>query len=80
MRDAITLQQRGIPAVALVTERFVSLAQHVARGQGMPHLPLVVLPPQVDFMTPEELKPIADRAFEDVAGKLVAPAPPKRAV
>lgn len=75
MRDAITLQQRGIPSVALVTERFVSLAQHVARGQGMPDLPLVVLPPQVDFLAPEDLQPIADRAFEEVVGKLVAPAP-----
>ncbi|MEK7874136.1 MAG: hypothetical protein AAB502_09810 [Chloroflexota bacterium] len=80
MRDTITLQQRGIPAVALVTERFVSLAQHVARGQGMPNLPLIVLPPQVDFMTPSELQPVADKAFEEVVGKLTAPEPRKPAV
>ena len=47
----------------MVTERFVNLAQHVAKGQGMPSLPMVVLPANVDFLSPEELRTVADKAF-----------------
>ncbi|MEK7681565.1 MAG: hypothetical protein AAB369_01905 [Chloroflexota bacterium] len=80
MRDAIELGKKGIPTVAMVTERFVNLAQHVAKGQGMPSLPMVVLPANVDFLSPEELRVVADKAFSEVAGKLASARQRKPAV
>lgn len=80
MRDAIDLEKKGIPTVAMVTERFVNLAQHVAKGQGMPSLPMVVLPANVDFISPEDLQKVADKAFGEVMGKLAAAAPRQPAV
>ncbi|MDO8531536.1 MAG: hypothetical protein Q7T26_05115 [Dehalococcoidia bacterium] len=79
MGDAIELTQRGVPAVALVTQRFLALAQAVARGKGVPNLPIVVLPPNVDYMSEAELGPVADTAFDEAVSKLVRPGKPQPA-
>lgn len=67
------MQKKGIPSVAVVTERFLSLAEAVAKSKGMPDLPMVILPHNVEFMTPEDLKKTADRAHPHVAKALKQP-------
>jgi hypothetical protein len=42
--DAIIIARSGIPAVALITDRFVDQGRMVAAARGMPHLPHVRLP------------------------------------
>ena len=44
MLDAINLEKRGIPAVAVVTEPFIQTAQAVAELNGVPGYPFVVVP------------------------------------
>lgn len=44
MRDGIQAARRGIPAVSLVTEKFWSQGDFVARSEGMTDLPRVRLP------------------------------------
>ena len=44
MLDAINLEKRGIPAVAVVTEPFVKTAKAVAELNGLPGYPFVVVP------------------------------------
>ena len=44
MLDAINLEKRGIPAVAVVTEPFVKTAQAVAELNGVSGYPFVVVP------------------------------------
>lgn len=44
MRDGINFANRGIPAVALVTEEFWSQGDFVARSLGMPDVPRIKLP------------------------------------
>ncbi|MBI4307590.1 MAG: hypothetical protein HY684_02160 [Chloroflexi bacterium] len=80
MGDAIELEQRGVPAVALVTERFLALAQAVAKGKGMPDLSIVVLPPNVDYMSEADLRLVADRAFDQAVVRLHKPGKPQPAV
>jgi hypothetical protein len=44
VRDAISMGARGIPSVALVTERFWDLSAFIAVGAGMEAVPRVQLP------------------------------------
>lgn len=44
MLDSANLERLGIPSVTIVTEPFVPAARAVARSQGLPDLPLVVVP------------------------------------
>jgi hypothetical protein len=56
----------------MVTERFVPLAQAVSRGREVPDLPMVILPPDVEQMTVEELRPIARKALEEALERITA--------
>ncbi len=60
MRDGAKLARLGIPAIALVTERFVDQGDFVARSVGLPDLPRVRLPHPVAGTGKESLKRIAD--------------------
>jgi hypothetical protein len=42
--DAIIIARAGVPAVALITERFVEQGRMIAAARGMPGLPQVRLP------------------------------------
>jgi hypothetical protein len=42
--DAIIIARSGIPAVALITERFAEQGRMIAAARGMPDLPQVRLP------------------------------------
>ena len=59
MRDGAKLARKGIPAIALVTERFVEQGDFVARSVGLPDLPRVRLPHPVAGTGKESLRRIA---------------------
>jgi hypothetical protein len=42
--DAIDIARSGVPAVALITDRFVDQGRMIAAARGMPDLPQVRLP------------------------------------
>jgi hypothetical protein len=44
VRDAVNVARAGVPAVALVTARFLPAAAYVARSVGMPNVPVAELP------------------------------------
>lgn len=59
MRDGAKLARLGIPAIALVTERFVNQGDFVARSVGLPDLPRVRLPHPVAGTGKDALRHIA---------------------
>ncbi len=59
MRDGAKLARLGIPAIALVTERFVDQGDFIARSVGLPDLPRVRLPHPVAGTGKESLREIA---------------------
>lgn len=71
------MRQRGLPSVTLVTERFLPLAKSVARSRGIPDLPIVVLPRDVDTLPPEQLRQVATQAFREAVA-LVLSSPARR--
>ena len=56
VHDAAEFTKQGRPALAFVTERFVTLADVVARGKGVAQLPIVVLPPDFEQSPHDEMR------------------------
>ncbi len=43
MHDALAAEKKGIPAVAIMTEPFESIARAVARLNGLPDYPFILI-------------------------------------
>ena len=68
MHDAIAAERRGIPAVAVMTDRFEPTARAVAELNGLPSYPYVVIEHPIANNTDEVLRAKA----EAVIGRIVA--------
>ena len=66
----MTAERLGVPAMAVMTERFVSAAELMARVLGMPGYPFVVIPHPVSSASNDELRAMARIAVEQV-GRLL---------
>ncbi len=44
MHDAISAEQAGVAATAIITDRFVQTTQVMAQVSGMPRFPIAVIP------------------------------------
>jgi len=51
----VELEQRGVPAVVLVTESFAPVARASATARGLPDLPVVVFPADIEDRTVAEV-------------------------
>jgi hypothetical protein len=60
VRDGIMAAHLGIPAVALVTEKFWPQGDFVAGSLGMPDIPRVKLPHPVAGTGPDNLQRVAE--------------------
>jgi hypothetical protein len=67
MHDAIAAERRGIPAVAVMTDRFVPTARAVAELNGLPEYPYVVIPHPIANASDDDLRAKA----EAVIGRIV---------
>jgi hypothetical protein len=68
MHDALAAEIRGIPAVAVMTDRFEATARAVAELNGLPAYPYVVIEHPIANNTDEVLRTKA----EAVIGRVIA--------
>jgi hypothetical protein len=70
--DSANLEKLGIPTVTVVTAPFVPAARAVARSQGLPDLPLVVVPhdylEEDDAAIRAKLEPLLDDILSALFG------------
>ena len=66
MHDTVDLEARGIPSVFVATEQFVDGADAQAKALGADPAAVYVEHPIQD-RTPDEMREIADRAFDAIA-------------
>jgi hypothetical protein len=66
----VRFAERGLPAVALVTEKFWSQGASVAAFAGMPDLPRVQLPHPVAGRDREDMAVIARAVAEQIVAGL----------
>ena len=68
----MTAERLGVPAMAVMTERFVSAAELMARVLGMPGYPFVVISHPVSSATGDDLRAKARTTIEEVRRLLLA--------
>ncbi len=65
------LETRGIPSVGVATTEFVQAAD--AQAKSLAYDPaLIFVPHPIQDRTDDELRQIADDAFDDIVDKLIA--------
>ena len=69
----MTAERLGVPAMAVMTERFVSAAELMSRVLGMPGYPFVIIPHPVSSATDDKLRDMARIVAEEVPGLLILP-------
>ena len=73
----MTAERRGIPAVGIMTEKFVSAAELMGRVLGADGYPFVSIPHPISSATGEQLAAAARTAAAECAA-LLASTPPSR--
>lgn len=70
MLDSVNLEKLGVPTVTVVTAPFEPAAKAVARSQGLPDLPLVIVPH--DYLEEDDARIEAKLAavFDDIVQAL----------
>jgi hypothetical protein len=69
----VTAERLGVPAMAVMTERFVSAAELMARVLGMPGYPFAIIPHPVSSAVDDELRNMARLAADGVRRRLISP-------
>jgi hypothetical protein len=71
------VEARGIPAVVLGTDAFLSLARAQSAKHGLPHLPVALVPHPIGGIDPAIVRGKAEAIVEEVLAALTTdPAPP----
>jgi len=73
LHDAITAERQGVPAIGVMTERFVSAAELMGRALGMPGYRFAVIAHPISSASPEQLADYARRVVEQARGILLRP-------
>ncbi len=72
MHDALAAESKGIPAVAIMTERFEQSARAVAELHGVPGYPFVVIPHPIANDDDADLRAKAELAVHRLVPLLTA--------
>jgi hypothetical protein len=71
LHDAITAERQGVPAIGVMTERFVSAAELMARALGMPGYQFVAIGHPISSASSEQLADYARQTVEQARGLLL---------
>jgi hypothetical protein len=55
LHDSIAAERQGVPAIAVITEQFVSAAELMCRALGMPNYKFVVVAHPISSASDDEL-------------------------
>jgi len=70
VRDGVKLARRGVPAVALVTDKFWAQGDFIARSVGMPDVPRTRLPHPVAGSGHDNMRKVASHIAPDIIASL----------
>ena len=63
MHDAISLEKKGVPTVAVISDAFVGNAKTVAKLSGIPDYPYLVLPHPVSSLDEDGIQKLVTAYF-----------------
>jgi hypothetical protein len=70
VRDAVAALRNDVPSVIICTRQFVGLARNLARMDGFGEVPIIGLPFPLETHPEEDVRKIAQEAFEDIQSVL----------
>jgi hypothetical protein len=73
LHDAVTAERLGVPAVGVMTERFVSAAELMSRVLGMAGYEFAVIPHPVSSASDADLRTMADMTLGQLRRLLLQP-------
>jgi hypothetical protein len=73
LHDAIAAERLGVPAIGVMTERFASAAEMMARAIGMPGYEFAVIGHPISSASPEQLEAFAQETIRQARGLLLRP-------
>jgi hypothetical protein len=73
LHDAVTAERLGVPAIGVMTERFVSAAELMSRVLGMEGYEFAVIPHPVSSASDDDLKAMAGRTLAQIQRLLLRP-------
>ena len=72
MHDGVFFEDHGIPTATIVSSEFVGAARAQAAALGATDYRTVVVPHPIQPLTREEVRALADKAFDDILGRIRA--------
>jgi hypothetical protein len=73
LHDAVTAERLGVPAIAVMTERFVSAAELMSRVLGMEGYQFAVIPHPVSSASDADLRAMAAMTLGQIRRLLLKP-------
>jgi alkanesulfonate monooxygenase SsuD/methylene tetrahydromethanopterin reductase-like flavin-dependent oxidoreductase (luciferase family) len=70
VHDGVFFEDRGIPTATIISAEFVRAAAAQARALGADDYRTVVVAHPIQPLTREEVRALADKAFDDVLARL----------
>ena len=70
MHDGVFFEERGIPTATIISTEFVRAAAAQARALGADEYRTVVVAHPIQPLTRDEVRLLADRAFDEVLARL----------
>jgi hypothetical protein len=75
LHDSVTGERNGIPSVSIMTEKFISAAELMARVLGAEHYPFVEIPHPISSAALDQLQTTAAVATEACVARLTGVVP-----
>ena len=72
MHDGVFFEDHGIPTATVISTEFVRAARAQADALGATDYRTVVVPHPIQPLTRDEVRALADRAFDEIVRRLTA--------
>jgi len=71
VHDGVFFEDQGIPTATVISQEFIRAARAQAEALGATDYRTVVVPHPIQTLTREEVRALADRAFDDIVARLI---------
>ncbi len=72
MHDGVFFEDHGIPVATVISAEFVRAARAQAQALGAAEYPTVVVAHPIQPLTREEVRALADRAYDEIVRRITA--------
>lgn len=75
MHDGVFFEDHGLPTATVISTEFARAARAQAEALGAVDYRTVMVPHPIQPLTRDEVRALADKAYEEILGRLTGPHP-----